>query len=100
MFIVAVVLLAVILVRVLTGDTASFSATVLDATAVSNSNLVVTYRVLNTGKASGTPTCTVTVASYGSVYGGTVTVRLAHAVPPGQSGTSDLRGGLSSSWRW
>jgi hypothetical protein len=91
-FLVAAVLLAVILVRVLTGDAASFSATMLDATAVNRPDLVVKFRVLNTGRATGTSTCTVTVESYGSAYGESGTVRLTQAVPPGQSvvGTSTV----------
>ena len=63
----------------------AYRASVLSYTASEPGTLNVFVRVTNTGKATGTPTCTVTVNYQSGARGGSGSEKLGSALAPGKS---------------
>lgn len=63
----------------------TYKASVLNFDAVSPGQLNVAVKVTNTGKAAGTPTCTVSAAYQSGAHGGTNSGTLNSTLAPGKS---------------
>jgi len=65
------------------GSKPAWKARVQDYVVINPADLAVTVRVTNTGKAAGTPTCTVQAQDAAAAYTGFDTATLKGAIQPG-----------------
>lgn len=87
----AVIAIVVVVLTSRSGPSASFRARVADYTVIDPADLAVTIKVTNTGKAAGTPDCTVQASDPSGADSGINEGTMSSAVRPGQTVTTVMQ---------